>query len=1136
MSPVPPPAGTYIPSDDWTEDPSFEISPSAQHFALPASPSASSSSSTSTQHSRSPKQVARYHTASPLRNSFTGKAVKDSLPLDGKGTLKLKKREVDQLELDFDLDEDFAPPLLPTHNNHTSSNQRPRSSTASSSSSLITRTVVGTGPTGVGTITRLGSNSGGSSSNGSNLFNLTNKNTVKARALAIEKSWEADVDFDAIDDFEFEGKANTDTVKPLPAAGSSKVKTKSTRLTLSPPRQRGFMPPPDALDDLGFELDGEDEDQATLKAGATIKAMLPPPRPRQPSTIKQSSSATVKAPSTPPAQDPDSIGLEADFALPLNLTNLSLVTQPQPAPRGSRPRSSNASTANTESWDSPGNSGNGKKGGSSGWGWGSDNSPMGGKRRSETSATSISDALPETPVETTNKHKSALELDLDEEEDMEMGLILPSPTFFSNNRATELNSILDRKRRPQFAPSPSHHRTGTEDSRKTGDDSFEDGLVLDEPGVELSRHRLREKKRARDKPVVGSATGSSTRSRLSLGGAAKSVAKEREKAWEKQREQGWGRNTPLSGVRERTQSSLGLSLRSNSASAMPNSRETSTNRSDSPALTGREKESIRSRSGQIHHIMPPPPVPPPVPAQSTLPPTPSTSSRLRHQKSHYHIAPPQSPSLTRKQSLASLQDALGDRTLTPLDTPHHLHHHHNQASSSSNGRYHNSTSRLTMPTSSSKAKIRPAITSIFPNTHSAFLPKNEFPTPSSSASSISSLATPQSYSTTRRGNESHHTEKDRIKRMVDLPRRAKDWGDGTELDSIDDLRVDEEVHNSKSLAGLGLGKPSRRGHEPQNRSTVSAKATDTIATERRKKSGSGPTQTAKRTRTRKPAGLIKHLGGADKKKVVGEMTWNPATLRWEGNESVLRDFDAVSTTSARPALITHYTGSSVGVGGMSSPVGAAGSAGSAPPAPRIVGDMQFDPIHMRWVSILSPEDDEPDPFEGMADDEDEGSGLDGGRGGTITRSAGRKLVTIGSSGHAAGGFGFGFGGTTSVTASTAWSSRLASESSITTSGSIGSSTASTWDDHGHAQSYQNPHHHQQQSQFQHHQPPTGTGAQVSGVVDDELWKECKAAEERHRKEMKGWIMRQPMGREEIRERERKEEKRLWEIRHLAMKS
>jgi hypothetical protein len=55
------------------------------------------------------------------------------------------------------------------------------------------------------------------------------------------------------------------------------------------------------------------------------------------------------------------------------------------------------------------------------------------------------------------------------------------------------------------------------------------------------------------------------------------------------------------------------------------------------------------------------------------------------------------------------------------------------------------------------------------------------------------------------------------------------------------------------------------------------------------------------------------------------MKRNPTTLRWEGNDQVLRDFDTVVGTSTRPALITHLTGSSIG-----SPVGsfAAGALGS----------------------------------------------------------------------------------------------------------------------------------------------------------------------------------------------------------------
>lgn len=192
------------------------------------------------------------------------------------------------------------------------------------------------------------------------------------------------------------------------------------------------------------------------------------------------------------------------------------------------------------------------------------------------------------------------------------------------------------------------------------------------------------------------------------------------------------------------------------------------------------------------------------------------------------------------------------------------------------------------------------------------------------------------------------------------------------------------------------------------------------------------------------------------------MTWNPQTLRWEGNENVLRDFDTHLTSSTRPALIAHFTGSSVG---MPSPtVGATQTV-------RIVGDMRFDPERMCWVSNLAPEDVEPDPFEGMADDEDEGNG-----GSTITRAAGRKVAST-------------------AAYSGAWSSRLASESSASTS------MGSTFDGE-----------------------------------DERLWEECKAAEERHRIEMRGWTTKSLGGAAEARERERREEKRLWEIRNLALRS
>lgn len=98
------------------------------------------------------------------------------------------------------------------------------------------------------------------------------------------------------------------------------------------------------------------------------------------------------------------------------------------------------------------------------------------------------------------------------------------------------------------------------------------------------------------------------------------------------------------------------------------------------------------------------------------------------------------------------------------------------------------------------------------------------------------------------------------------------------------------------------------------------------------------------------------------------MTYNPQTLRWEGNESVLSAFEPV-LSSARPALITHLTSHALSSHGPGSPKHSGGGALSA--SMKVVGNMRFDPEKMAWVSLLSKEEDEPDCFEGMDDDADD---------------------------------------------------------------------------------------------------------------------------------------------------------------------
>lgn len=143
--------------------------------------------------------------------------------------------------------------------------------------------------------------------------------------------------------------------------------------------------------------------------------------------------------------------------------------------------------------------------------------------------------------------------------------------------------------------------------------------------------------------------------------------------------------------------------------------------------------------------MQPPPVPA-LPSRATAPNlvTPSTPHRLRGQKSYHNLAPSPSPTLARKQSLASMQDAIasGHR---PSDLPHlpPLPIMPGEKPSS----------RLTMPTSSSLAKMRPPVNSTF--------------------------------------------NRNKI-RTMEMPRRTKQWGDGTELDGLEDLRVDDDAKSPRS--------------------------------------------------------------------------------------------------------------------------------------------------------------------------------------------------------------------------------------------------------------------------------------------------------------------------------------------------
>ena len=203
------------------------------------------------------------------------------------------------------------------------------------------------------------------------------------------------------------------------------------------------------------------------------------------------------------------------------------------------------------------------------------------------------------------------------------------------------------------------------------------------------------------------------------------------------------------------------------------------------------------------------------------------------------------------------------------------------------------------------------------------------------------------------------------------------------------------------------------------------------------------------------------------------MKWNPTALRWEGNDQALRDFDVVGT-STRPALITHLTGSSIG-----SPVGTLVNGA------RVVGNMIFDPTRMCWISRLPPDEDEPDVFAELADDEED----DGWetKGGTIRANQPTSVAeSVVTSDHSDAG---------SLSRIEPPSPARSPAQSLRRRGSCESSS------------------------------DRGSRASLVYDVDENFLQTCRDAEARHRSELKGWKLKSA----DI----HPNRSYLWEIRALA---
>lgn len=224
-------------------------------------------------------------------------------------------------------------------------------------------------------------------------------------------------------------------------------------------------------------------------------------------------------------------------------------------------------------------------------------------------------------------------------------------------------------------------------------------------------------------------------------------------------------------------------------------------------------------------------------------------------------------------------------------------------------------------------------------------------------------------------------------------------------------------------------------------------------------------------------------------------------MRWEGNDSALRSFES-PLHSARPALITQLTGSSLG--GVGSPTSSLLSGA------RIVGNMIFDPTKMCWINRFA--DDEPDPFAGMDDEDEDKDATLGKRRGTTFRvrsntgnlgapSLGTPLETVtGSPARSAAS-------RSSNRTRHSTTSESEAESVLQPLSSTQSSVSheDDWDDNYDAASGSGG----VGSPERTRRAAMTRGASMSPVpgVDAAMVETCRAAEARHRTEMKGWFPR-----------------------------
>ncbi len=480
----------------------------------------------------------------------------------------------------------------------------------------------------------------------------------------------------------------------------------------------------------------------------TVKIRPPLPTPLDDedgegiSTIKVSALPKLSSVKSPAAIDED---FEVDFALPSDLTELSLrpVSLVHRSSKSSMEWGDKDNTSSSQSSDAYSSLGF------------ADNSPP---------STYTSASLPES------------ETDDEEADDVLDGIIVPSGLFESGHAAKKLTRLLETKMKtvPREAPVQIRHADSEED--------FESGLILDDD-VELNPSRLLLKaylhpKRAVRPPEIRSKSVPPRESTL---------------------------NRPPSRLK---------GDRAKSPNYPPVSSANQFRKL--PASTSSRPPPARSQAS----------------SQALLTtPTPPPSFTLRSQKSHSGLKPASPPStrrLARKASLPSLPDSFtGGHVPIPNSTTSGAKYEaptassraktHSQSASRVSGldytipptRPSTPSSnpvalRLTMPTSSSRLKSRPPLSSVF------LSPATNVTSVTRSISPLPSLPQPCSSSSSRHVPIATVKSSSNLPgipsvRVLKRPKRLKTYGDGTELDGIEDLPLNRDKEGLYRVQPKGYG-------------------------------------------------------------------------------------------------------------------------------------------------------------------------------------------------------------------------------------------------------------------------------------------------------------------------------------------